>query len=57
MHLNTYLTHEGTRYEIYWTSQYAQHVLENYVADANGGLHLGIDHLECLTKPPVCPGK
>jgi hypothetical protein len=44
MHLNTYLTHEGTRYEIHWTTQAAQHILENYVADQTGGVHQGIDH-------------
>lgn len=44
MHLNTYLTHEGTRYEIYWTTQAAQHILENYVADQTGGVHQGLDH-------------
>jgi len=44
MHLNTYLTHQSQRYEIYWTTQAAQHILENYVADQNGGVHQGLDH-------------
>ena len=44
MHLNTYLAHEGIRYEIYWTTQAAQHILENYVADQLGGVHQGLDH-------------
>lgn len=44
MHLNTYLAHEGTRCEIYWTTQAAQHILENYVADQMGGVHQGLDH-------------
>lgn len=39
MFLNTYLTHEGKRYSIYWTSQWAQHVLENYP-----DIHHGVDH-------------
>ncbi|HET9505504.1 MAG TPA: hypothetical protein VFO93_18315 [Hymenobacter sp.] len=44
MHLNTYVTHQGQRYEIYWTTQAAQHVLENYVADLAGGVHQRLDH-------------
>jgi len=44
MHLNTYLTYEQRRYEIYWTTQAAQHVLKNYLADLTGGAHQGLDH-------------
>ena len=44
MHLNTYLTHQSQRFEIYWTTQAAQHVLENYLTDQSGGVHQGIDH-------------
>lgn len=44
MHLNTYITHESRRYEIYWTTQAAQHVLDSYVADMTGGVHQGINH-------------
>jgi len=44
MHQNTYLTHLGQRYEIYWTTQAAQHILENYVTDQTGGVHRGLDH-------------
>ena len=44
MHLNTYLTHQSQRFEIYWTTQAAQHILENYLTDQGGGVHQGIDH-------------
>jgi hypothetical protein len=44
MHQNTYVTHLGQRYEIYWTTQAAQHILENYVADQISGVHQGLDH-------------
>lgn len=44
MHQNTYVTYLGQRYEIYWTTQAAQHVLENYVADQLSGVHQGLDH-------------
>ena len=45
-HSNTYVTHEGQRYEIYWTSNAAKHVLDNYVADLVSGPHHGLDHCE-----------
>jgi hypothetical protein len=41
---NTYVTHEGVRYEIFWSTQYAAHILENYIADRDGGVHRGLDH-------------
>jgi hypothetical protein len=41
-YLNSYLTHEGKRYDIYWTSQYAQHVLENYRDPLHGVTHTEI---------------
>jgi len=41
---NASITYEGTRYEIFWATQYATHVLENFVADRNAGVHKGIDH-------------
>lgn len=39
---NTYMTHEGQRYEIYWTSQYAQHVMQNYADPGHGVTHTQI---------------
>ena len=42
---NTYITHEGLRYEIYWTSQYAQHVLENYYDPDHGVDHTTISRI------------
>lgn len=44
-HLNTYITHEGQRYDIYWTSQYAQHVLENYTDPNHGVTHTEISRI------------
>ena len=43
MHLNTYVTHEEQRYEIYWTTSAATHILKNYVRDQSGGVHHGLD--------------
>jgi RNA polymerase sigma factor (sigma-70 family) len=44
-HLNARMKDQnGQRYEIYWTTEAAKHVLENYVKDSNGGVHQGIDH-------------
>ncbi len=43
MHLNTYVTYNNVRYEIYWTTVYAGHVLENFVQDLSGGAHRGLD--------------
>ena len=42
---NTYVTHEGQRYEIYWTSQYAQHVLENFADPDHGVDHTTISRI------------
>jgi hypothetical protein len=44
MHLNTYITHEGQRYEIYWTTPAAAHVMRNYISDQFSGVHKDIDH-------------
>ena len=44
MHLNTYVTHDGQRYEIYWTTTAATHVLKNFLRDQSGGIHHGLDH-------------
>ena len=43
MHLNTYVTHEGQRFEIYWTTDAATHILKNYVRDQRSGVHHGLD--------------
>ena len=45
-HSNTYIKYEGERYEIYWTSNAAKHVLDNYVTDLVNGPHHGLDHCE-----------
>jgi hypothetical protein len=39
---NTYVTHEERRYEIYWTSQYAEHVMQNYADPRHGVTHTQI---------------
>jgi len=44
MHLNTHVTLDNQRYEIYWTTEAAQHVLDNYVKDRDGGVHKGLSH-------------
>ena len=41
---NASITHENTKYEIFWSTQYAAHILENYVNDRDGGVHKGLDH-------------
>ena len=43
MHLNTFITHKEVRYEIYWTTVYALHILDNFVADLAAGPHNGLD--------------
>jgi hypothetical protein len=43
MYVNTYITHKEQRYEIYWTTVYALHILENFVADLDVGAHKGLD--------------
>lgn len=30
MEFNTTISYAGTRYEVYWTSRFAEHVLDNY---------------------------
>ncbi|HEX8350966.1 MAG TPA: hypothetical protein VF598_13465 [Hymenobacter sp.] len=38
--LNTYITHtDEERYSIYWTSEYAAHVVENLGSPDHGMLH------------------
>jgi hypothetical protein len=41
-HLNTHVTYQGRRCAIYWTSQYAQHVLESYRDPYHGVTHTEI---------------
>jgi hypothetical protein len=41
---NASVKHGDTSYEIFWATQYATHILDNYVADSNGGVHKGLDH-------------
>jgi RNA polymerase sigma factor (sigma-70 family) len=44
-HLNARMKDQnGQRYEIYWTTEAAKHILQNYVKDLGGGVHQGIDH-------------
>jgi RNA polymerase sigma factor (sigma-70 family) len=44
-HLNTRMKDQnGQRYEIYWTTEAAKHVLDNYIKDLGGGVHQDIDH-------------
>ena len=42
---NTYITHEGQRYSVYWTSEYAQHVLENFADPGHGVDHTTISRI------------
>lgn len=42
MFLNSYVTHQSIRYGIYWTSLYAQHVLEHYSDPGHGVTHTQI---------------
>jgi hypothetical protein len=37
MEFNTTISYGGIRYEVYWTSRFAEHVLDNY-ADPNHGV-------------------
>lgn len=43
--LNTYLTFDEQRYSLYWTSQYAQHVMENYADARHGVTHTEIGRI------------
>ena len=42
---NTAIKHEGARYEIYWTTMYAKHVLDNYAKPTHGVKHSEISRL------------
>lgn len=45
MYLNSYITHNDQQYAIYWTSQWAQHVLENYTDPGHGVDHTTISRI------------
>jgi len=43
MNFNTTISYAGVRYEVYWTSQFAEHVLDNYPDS-----HHGVKHTEIV---------
>lgn len=42
MDFNTTISYSGVRYEIYWTSQFAEHVLANFTHPSHGVTHTQI---------------
>lgn len=42
MDFNTTIAYAGVRYEVYWTSQYAEHILTNFPDPRHGVKHTEI---------------
>lgn len=42
MNFNTTISYAGVRYEVYWTSQYAEHILDNFPKPDHGVKHTEI---------------